>query len=55
MEGKGLPADAVAVQRVAGMVKGALYRREGRTVERVAVGRRIGWRITETPKQSRID
>ncbi|MGD9508517.1 MAG: hypothetical protein AB7I59_07195 [Geminicoccaceae bacterium] len=46
MEGKGLPADAVALQRVAGMLKGALYRRDGRMVEWVAVGqRRRGWQI----------
>lgn len=43
MEGKGMPVNAVVVQRVAGMVKGALYRREGRTVERDG----SGWRIAQ--------
>ena len=35
MERKGLLADAIALRRVAGMVKGALHRRDGRMVERV--------------------
>ena len=39
MERKGLPADAIALRRVAGMVKVALYRQDGRTVERVGNGR----------------
>ena len=38
MERKGLPVDAVALRRVAGMVKGALHRRDGRMVERVGMG-----------------
>ena len=35
------PGDAVALRRVAGMVKGVLHRQEGRTVEREG----SGWRI----------
>ena len=45
MERKGLPVDAVALRRVAGMVKGALHRREGRMVERVGNGRDVRWRV----------
>lgn len=47
MASKGIDAgDHTALRRITGMVKGALYRREGRMVERVAVGqRRKGWRI----------
>ena len=45
MERKGLPVDAVALRRVAGMVKGALHRRAGRLVERVGNGRNVRWRI----------
>ena len=41
MECKGLPVDAVALRRVAGMVKGALHRRQGRTVERLGNGRDV--------------
>jgi hypothetical protein len=44
---KGLdPADSTALRRIEGMVKGALYRRQGRMVERVGNGRQVGWRIT---------
>ena len=39
MERKGLPVgDAVAVKRVAGMVKGAMYRRAGRMDDRPLTG-----------------
>ena len=38
MVAKGLPVDAVALRRVAGMVKGALHRRDGGVVERVGMG-----------------
>jgi hypothetical protein len=37
--------DHIALQRVTGMVKGALHRRQGRTVERVGNGRDVRWRI----------
>ena len=40
-----MPVDAVALRRVAGMVKGALHRREGRMVERVGNGRDVRWRV----------
>ena len=39
MVAKGLPAGAVSFRRVAGMVKGALDRRDGSVVERVGNGR----------------
>ena len=45
MDAKGLPVDAVALRRVAGMVKGALHRRDGRIVERVENGRDVRWRL----------
>lgn len=38
MERKGLPDDGEALRRVAGMVKGALHRRDGRMVEREGNG-----------------
>ena len=34
-----------ALRRVTGMVKGALHRRQGTVVERVANGRDVRWRI----------
>src|SRR3954452_21276150 len=37
--------DAIALRRVAGMVKGVLHRQDGRTVERAGSGRDVGWRI----------
>ena len=41
---KGMDAgDAIALRRVAGMVKGVLHRQDGRTVERVGSGRDVGW------------
>ena len=47
MERKGMvAADAVALRRVENMVDGALRRREGRMVERVANGRVLGWRLS---------
>jgi hypothetical protein len=47
MERKGMvAADVVALRRVENMIDGALRRREGRTVERVAEGRALGWRVT---------
>jgi hypothetical protein len=47
---KGLDAaDGTALQRVAGMVKGALNRRQGRMVERVGNGRDVRWRIAQSP------
>jgi hypothetical protein len=43
---KGLvAADNAALQRVTGMVKAALHRRQGRIVERVGNGRDVRWRI----------
>jgi hypothetical protein len=51
MERKGLPADAMALRRVAGMVKGALHRRQGRMVERVGNGRDVRWRVAEPARQ----
>ena len=45
MVAKGLPVDAVALRRVAEMVKGALHRRQGRMGERVGNGRDVRWRI----------
>ena len=47
MERKGMvAADVVALRRVENMVDGALRRREGRMLERVAgEGRALGWRI----------
>ena len=39
-------ADAVALRRVENMVNGALRRREGRTVDRVANGRILEWRLS---------
>ena len=42
MARKGMdPADAIALRRIAGMVKGVLHRQEGRTVERDGKG----WRV----------
>ena len=46
MERKGLPVDDVALRRVAGMVKGALHRRQGRMVERVGNRRDVRWMIS---------
>ena len=46
MERKGLPVDALALRRVAGMVKGALHRRDGLMVERVGNGRDVRWRMS---------
>ena len=51
MEAMGLPVDAVALRRVAGMVKGALHRRDGRLVERVGNGRDVRWRIVEPTRR----
>ena len=49
MARKGLDAaDRTALQRIVGMVKGALHRRHGRMVERVGNGPRdVRWRINE--------
>ena len=38
--------DTVAPRRVENMVNGALPRREGGTVQRVADGRALGWRVS---------
>src|SRR3954447_19783020 len=38
--------DQIALRRVAGMVKGALHRQDGRTVERVGSGRDVRWRVS---------
>ena len=47
MERKGMvAAEAVALRRVENMVDGALRRREGQTVERVANGRALVWRLS---------
>jgi hypothetical protein len=47
MERKGMvAADAVALRRVENMVDGALRRREGRMVERIANGRALEWRLS---------
>ena len=44
---KGLDAaDRTALQRIVGMVKGALHRRDGRMLERVGNGRDVRWRIS---------
>jgi hypothetical protein len=50
MERKGMvAADGVALRRVENMVDGALRRREGRIVQRVALGpRSLGWRVAGT-------
>jgi hypothetical protein len=46
MERRGLdPGDRLALRRMEGMVGPALRHREGRTVERVADGRALGWRV----------
>jgi hypothetical protein len=46
MDRKGMvAADPVALQRVENRVDGAPRRREGRTVERVAHGRALGWKV----------
>jgi len=51
MEPRGLdPADRVALRRVEGMVGPGLRRQEGRnTVERVANGRGLAWRVPSLP------
>jgi hypothetical protein len=47
MEYKGMvAADAVALRRVENMVDGALRRREGRLVDRIANGRTLEWRLS---------
>ena len=49
MARKGMDAaDHTTLRRVAGMVKGALHRRDGTVVERVANGlRSVGWRVAD--------
>ena len=49
MERKGMAApDAVALRRIENMVDGALRRREGKMVERVANGRALSWRVADS-------